>query len=247
MTDHKKWEREMSSGFGGMMDGIRAEPMPEESLQRSLEAAEAIMMTKAAYKRGQKNAGVVMLMMYPIVGLIAFWISKQFNASPILSTGGLFCGLFALLFPFVIANMLLGKAHAGNVILDCGPHPTRKLFLVMAAVMLIGAVATVIASTETTAILFAIFLTGFAMYWLLMSTGRLLICENGVFQYWGLLRWNKIRSYRWEGDTDATLMVRTTARFALLGRGAFPVAIEQKDAVDALLREHAPGKRQSTD
>ena len=70
------------------------------------------------------------------------------------------------------------------------------------------------------------------------ASGRLLICENGLFLYWELLRWNKIKSYRWEGTNDATLILQAKGRFAPLRLAATPVAIEQKEAVEALLQKH---------
>ena len=237
MTDHKKWEHEMSTEFSGMMDEIRKEPMPEDSLQRSLEAAEAITMTKDAYVRGYINLGICLMVISP-VWLIAFGINRQFDTGMILATMGTFAGLFMIVFPIMIWSMVKGRICAGKVLLDCGPHPVAKQFRLTAVLMFAGAVGAVIVSTDLFAILVAIFLAGFGLYWLLVSTGRLQICENGVFQYFGLLRWDQIKSYRWKGDTDTTLMVQTTSPFAFMGRGALPVANEQKDAVDVLLQKH---------
>ena len=76
MTEHENWEREMSTEFNVMMDGIRSQPTPESSLERSLQAAEAIVMTKAANKRGRKNAALVAVMMYSVMAVVVFAISK---------------------------------------------------------------------------------------------------------------------------------------------------------------------------
>ena len=236
MTDHKKWEHEMSAEFSGMMDDVRKEPMPQDSLQRSLEAAEAITMTKDAYRRGYINLGICLLVISP-VWVIAFWVNRQFDSGMILATMGTFAGLFAILFPIMVWNMIKGRFCAGKVLLDCGPHPVAMRFRLMAILMFAGAVGTVIVSTELLAVLVAIFLAGFALYWLLMSIGRLQVCENGVFQYFSLLRWDQIKSYHWKGDTDTTLMVQTTSPLGFMGRGALPVANEQKDAVDVLLQK----------
>ena len=134
--------------------------------------------------------------------------------------------------------MVFGRTLAGKVLLDCGPLPGRKNAVVMARLMFAGAIGTVVMSTEVFAIWIAIFLVAFALYWLLVSRGRLQICENGIFQYWSLLPWHKIRSYRWEGDTDATLMLQTKTPLPFMGRGALPVAVEQKEEVDQLLQQH---------
>ena len=68
MNDHKQWEREMSKEFSGMMDGIRSKPMQEDSLQRTLAAAEAIGMTKASWIRGLINASIALLVVWSVLG-----------------------------------------------------------------------------------------------------------------------------------------------------------------------------------
>lgn len=238
MTEHKKWECEMSSEFSVMMDGIRSEPMPEDSLQRSLRAAEAIVMTKAAHRRGMKNAAIVAAVMYTLVGAISLAISKLFHINMIFAVGGTFGIICAVTFPAFFISMLIGRTRAGDVLLDCGPHPSKKMFLTVSVFLSICAVCTLVASTDVFAILISLFLFTFAAFFMTTSTGRLRFCENGVWQYCGLLRWSKIESYRWEGTADSTLMIQAKTRFAFMGRGALPVAIEQKDDVDALMQQH---------
>lgn len=239
MTNHKKWEHEMPTEFSGMMDGIRLEPIPGASLERSLRAAEAIVMTKAARKRGRTNAVIVLMMLWPVIYLVALAVSHQFNISMTFAILGTSLSLSAIMIPITFGTMLLGRARAGQVLLDCGPHPARKQFWMMAALMFAAAFVTALLTTGIVANLIAIFLAAFALYWAVLSRGRLQICENGVYQYWGLLRWNRIQSYRWEGDLDATLLLQATTRFAFMGRGALPVAVEQKKLVDALLQKHS--------
>ena len=85
-------------------------------------------------------------------------------------------------------------------------------------------------------IVFACFAFSFSAYWLIMSKGRLQICENGIWQYHNLLRWERIESYQFKGETDATLVLQTKAILPMLGRGALPVSVDQKDAIDELLK-----------
>ena len=238
MTDHKEWEREMSTEFNAMMDGIRSEPTPEDSLRRSLLAAESIGMTRTAYQRGIKNAAIVATIMYAFVGVVSLVVSKWFELNLTLVVGGVFIAIFAISFLSALASCVIGRAFAGRVLLDCGPHPSRKRFLGVGLVFGLGAIVELAVSTELTAVCFGIFLLGFALFWLFAAKGRLQICENGVFQYWSLLRWNRIQSYSWKGTTDATLLLQTKSRLPFPGRGALPVAIEQKAAVDELLQEH---------
>ena len=238
MTDYKEWEREMSADFHGMMDGIRSESVPEDSLRRSLEAAEAIQMTGAAYKRGLINAIMVTVVMFLVLCPFAFGVSKYFDLPMSLAVMGVTGALSVFAFPWAVGVKMLGRLYAGKVLLDCGPHPTRKRFLAMTVPMFIGAAVTLVVSTSIFAILVASWLVAYGLFWIFLSTGRLQICENGVFQYWSLLPWHKIESFHWQGDEDATLMLQAKSRFAFTGRGALPVAIEQKKEVDILLAKH---------
>jgi len=238
MNEHKQWEREMSKEFSGMMDGIRTEPVLEDSLLRSLQAAEEIVMTQAARERGQKNAFICLIVLWPVCFLIAQVINWAFDVGFTLALGGVFGSVFAICFPVFLVSMILDRARAGKVLMDCGPFPARKMHWISAAVTFVGGVAVLITSTGTLAVCAAVFLFAFSSYFLVTSMGRLQICENGVFTYWGLLPWGKIKSYRWEGESDATLMVQTKSRFSFTGHGAIPIAVEQKKAVDALLQAH---------
>ena len=242
MTDHKQWEQDMSSEFGTMMDGIRSEPIPEDALQRSLEAAEAIVMTEAAAARGRKNGIATMIVMYPVVAAIGLAISTWFDISLMLVVVGLFIGLFAISFVVLIVSQAGGQTSAGNVLLECGPHPAAKMSRKASVVVFLMAggftVFSVFWATNLFGIVFSAFLFGFALFWLFLSKGRLKICENGIFLYYSLLRWDRIKNYHWEGTDDATLMLQSKARLTFLSHSAVPVAIEQKAAVDALLKQH---------
>jgi len=79
----------------------------------------------------------------------------------------------------------------------------------------------------------------FAACWLIIATGRLQVLEKGIWQYWRLLRWGKIGSYRWANDS--TLVVEAKGPLSLL-QGPLPFPPEHKQAVDELLTEHCPAQ-----
>ncbi|HVC92842.1 MAG TPA: hypothetical protein VND64_04080 [Pirellulales bacterium] len=72
----------------------------------------------------------------------------------------------------------------------------------------------------------------FAVYWLIMATGRLQIRENGIWQYWSLLKWGKIGSFHWA--SDSTLLMRAKGPLSWF-QGALPVPPEHKQAVEEFL------------
>jgi len=78
-----------------------------------------------------------------------------------------------------------------------------------------------------------------AACYLIMATGRLQVREKGIWQYWRLLRWGKIGSYRWANDR--ILVVEAKGPLSLL-QGALRFPPEQKQAVDELLTKHRPAQ-----
>ena len=68
-----------------------------------------------------------------------------------------------------------------------------------------------------------------------MAFGRLQIREGGLWQYWGLLRWDKIEFYQWSGDS--TLVLKAKSHLPFLGRGALPIPPEDKQAIEELLQK----------
>jgi hypothetical protein len=138
------------------------------------------------------------------------------------------CGLALLAF---LGTWLYGVRAKGRILLDCGPHPMRWLFVANGLFFVTIGIAMVFATAGP------MFSFVFGAYWLIMAFGRLQVTENGIWQYWGLLRWRKISSYRWADDN--TLLVTPRARLLFL-RGALPVPPEHKKAVDSLLSEFCP-------
>ena len=149
--------------------------------------------------------------------------------------------LWGLTFLLFLGAWLCGLNAGGRVLLDCGPHPARVLFLINAAFFLaMGFGGTFVGSSlsKSFAIASPVLGMSFGVYWLIMASGRLQIREGGFWQYWGLLRWDKIESCRLSGDS--TLMVKAKTRFPFLGRGAVPVPPEDKQAINELLQKHCP-------
>lgn len=195
-------------------------------------------MTSTAYRQGVKNAlacGAGLLVMWLlIVGTI--WQTTGNSTSE--SFGIAFALLSGLVLVWFLAALLHDRQAGGQTRLDCGPHPSKKLFLLNAMIfpilgLIIGGLS-VGSSSKVFGIAVAVFGVSSGVYWLIMAGGRLQLRENGVWHYWGLLRWGKIESYHW--TDDCTLLVRARGPISLLSRGALPVPPEYKDAFDQLLQ-----------
>jgi hypothetical protein len=153
-----------------------------------------------------------------------------------------------------ITVWLRSKSKAGPLLLDCGEHPTKRMFLIngvtwFALVVLasVGAlVAGVLGKTEylRTCILVALWLAFCGPYWFIMAFSRLQICEHGIWQYVGLLNWDRIESHEWQGEENRTLVLTKNRKLAFFAEYPVamkqPVPLEHRDAVDDLLRMYVP-------
>ena len=207
-------------------------------------------MTSTAWSQGAKNAlivGTAMLVVWCIITAAVVLIFKQAVFRSFGLSGAALCALALLVF---LASWLYGRSVGGRILLDCGPHPTRWLFLLNAVLFaLMGlmngldSILKWIDGPEVTweTVLFGIgwpvIMVSFVPYWLIMAGGRLQVRENGIWQYWSLLRWSKIRWYRWAND--ATLLIRPKGLPSWFQR-ALPVPPEHRQAVDEWLTKHCP-------
>jgi hypothetical protein len=161
----------------------------------------------------------------------AIW---QATGKPISESFGIaFALLWGFVFVWFLATWLLGRQASGQTLLDCGPHPCKKLCLFEAVLFLILGLA---GGLKVFGVAGPVFGVSFSVYWLFMAGGRLQVRENGVWTYAGLLRWDKIKSYHWA--EDCTLLIRARSPFSFLFRGALPVPPEYKDAFNELLQKH---------
>ena len=198
-------------------------------------------MTSAAWRRGSKNFLICLVGVVAFVGILTFAIWTIFQHT-IRDSFWMAFGIFwTLIFAVFVFSWLYGKNGSGSVLLDCGPHPTRSLFLINAVLFLLmgagGSYAFFANNFDKFGIVGALFGLTFSVYWVIMAFGRLQIREHGIWQYCSLLKWQMIQSYQWEGETDSTLMLQAKTRLPFLGRGALPVPIEHKDAVDELIKK----------
>jgi hypothetical protein len=196
-------------------------------------------MTETAYGQGVKNAlvcGAGLLSVCALGGL-AIWLvtERPFRES----CGFAFGVILVLVFAWFFVAWLYGRNSGGEVLLDCGPHPTRKLFLLNAVIFLVIGVTTGLNASSLSKV-FAVggpvFGITFALYWVVLATGRLQIREAGIWTYCALVRWEKIGLYYW--GEDSTLFLKGKGWFATLFSGALPVAPAQRETIEELLQRN---------
>jgi hypothetical protein len=191
-------------------------------------------MTTTAWRQGAKNALICG------VGVALVWLAFAVAFSIVLrqsiaqSSRIAFYAVWAVTFVGFLGAWLYGRLSRGRMLLDCGPHPTRWLFIVNFFLFLLiggsGMSSSTAGGINTWPLAFAVTL---GVFWLIIAFGRLQVTDRGIWQYWGLLPWSKVGSYRWADDS--TLLLTPKRRFFL--RGALPVPPEHKQAVDDFLSQ----------
>jgi len=201
-------------------------------------------MTSVAWQRGCVNAIICGIGVFGVNGILTFGIAAMTGRTLRDSRAIAFAIFWVAIFAAFVSTFLIGRAKRGAILLDCGHHPTRALFLFNAALFAFLGLGGGFASHtfDTFGIASALFGITFSVYWVLVSLGRLQIVENGIWQYWSLLRWQKLQSYEWKEDANPTLMLQTVTTLPFLGRGALPVPAEHKEAVSKLLEQYASQK-----
>ena len=191
-------------------------------------------------RRGQLNALICAIGVVAILSLLTVGIWAIFK-QPVVSSAIIAFGIFWIfIFTTFIVCWRHGKATSGPVLLDCGPQPTKKLFWIQAMFFLIffggGGFLRFLDNSDMFGIAVMLFgLTAF-IYWGIMASGRLQIRQNGIWQYCSLLKWNRLQSYEWQGDS---LLIQANTRLLFLGKGALPVTIEHKVSFEEMLTKHS--------
>lgn len=199
-------------------------------------------MTPTAWGQGVKNALICGFGVLAAWFTITAFFAVNFQLPLLHSIGVAFAALCGLVLVVFLGTWIYGRNAAGRVLLDCGTHPTKILFLINAAIFpILG----VVVGLNTTSLSWTFGIAGpvlgvsFGVFYLIMATGRLQVRENGIWAYWGLLPWGKVGSYQWAND--GTLLVRRKGPLALM-QGALPVPPEHKQAVEELLAKHVPAQ-----
>ena len=184
-------------------------------------------MTFTAWSQGVAN------MLVCAVGVLGMWLTIRWLMSLISgrslaeSSGIAFAVFWIGCLVALVGGWVLGLSRRGALLLDCGEHPTRWLFLANAVFCFVAGATGSVFFNDHLGQWGALFAFSFAAYWVLMGAGRLGIHEHGVWTYWGLLQWNHIKKYSW--TDDGTLIVKTSGLFSYLLRGAIPVPMERVD------------------
>lgn len=198
-------------------------------------------------RQGRKNTVVRIVVLLTAILVTALAIRFIFDRAlegSIIPAIGMF---FVLCFSSVFLVWLHSKSKKGRLVLDCGEHPKKGTFLFQARMWSIFTSLIVVSllvgfltdkNNLQDGLFYFLFTSSFAALWFINAYGRLQILENGIWQYAGLLKWDRIESYEWQGEENRTLILKTNTKLPFWGKGALPVPLEHRDAVDDLLQKN---------
>lgn len=130
--------------------------------------------------------------------------------------------------------MIVSRPRAGPVLLDAGPSPQRVLYLFLTLSYLVFSIdwnfqyLILSLRPEADSLLISIF-------FITLASGRLQVCERGVWLYTALLPWRKINSYMFY---TGTLYFRTNGLWCWTNLSCTVPEAHIK-AFEAYLLEHA--------
>ncbi len=225
----------MRTGHTGSKIGRTWPPASLSSNVKRHEAPKLITcMTTTAWRQGAMNALICGIGVALASVALAIVFSVVLRQSVAQSFRIAFSVVWAVTLLAFLITWLYSRLSRGRILLDCGPHPTRWLFMVNFFLFIFIGTGGVFSSTaDDISILRLTFAISLGVFWLIIAFGRLQVTDRGIWQYWGLLRWSKVASYRWADDS--TLLITPKRRFSL--RGALTVPLEHKQAVDDFLSQ----------
>ncbi len=216
----------------------------------------ARQMSDAMKRLGRRNAVialvVVAVVMLGAVGYLTQAVGMTFFHALDWFVVAFVGGLLIVAVPW----SFVARRGAGPVLLDCGvyrrqPRSWGVLWIAALVVFGIWGAGPLVADLQQDAsargngwlVSDLANLAAFVCLAMVMAPtyfGHLELRGNGIWISCDLARWDRIKSYRWEGEDGLTLMIDYDSRFPLFRQRAILVPAEHKEKLDELLRSYSP-------
>lgn len=196
-------------------------------------------ITPAMLDVGFKRALICMVAIVAVMGLGSYAVASVTDRPLSWARGVAGATGYGFTLTLFLGLWLRGRATRGSIILDCGPNPARWVFRrrhLCAPAVRLGSPRRLpgafCAESRWAPLLMLLHLIFFAV----LGFGRLEVTERGLWQYWGLLPWEKIGSASW--TPESTLLLQARGRFPSLSKGVVPVPPAHRAVVAELLAQH---------
>lgn len=139
------------------------------------------------------------------------------------------------------------KRQAGNRLLDLGRLPRQRLFILGGGLLALAGLLHIAQPRPddypVSGPVLGVFALSFAAYFLILGFYRLEVRERGILGFFGLVTWERIDSYRWEGKSGETLTVWVSRpRYPWFRDMSWRIPQAHKDRVQAILAQRLSGR-----
>ena len=142
----------------------------------------------------------------------------------------------------VIPFTELRRRRLGTVLVRVPRVPAQRVFVAVGAMQLSLALAMYGISPAG-----GFLAAGSGLFFLATAARRFELRERGIAGLENAWPWREVEYYHWVGPDRGTLHLRLYWRWWFRASGVVPVPSEQRQAVERILREHAPHAAPTTD
>lgn len=201
--------------------------------------------------RNLLSASSFLLMVLPIV-VTPFFLPEPWQES---AQVGLITGLSVILWIRILTGSL-SKRQAGSLLWNLGRPSTDRVMLIAGVLCFFGAMLQTVVFIGLARKGFSgryespeyyisqlIFYWTVAFYFFWAGSSRLQIRENGIYFKSGLIKWEQITSYQWEGANGNTLTVWLKQRLPFLPTRSWKIPLIHKSTIERIITQHLSGRK----
>jgi hypothetical protein len=191
-------------------------------------------------RRALRNMALALTMTCIGVGAVALRRSSDIPIDSMLSALPLIAAAAEW---FTILTWAQRRRRAGQIVEDLGPHPARRIAIVVGAASVLAMVADIVAAItsgtlRSSDIALQILLFSSAITAWFMARTRVYVTTDGILRFDKLIRWDDIESFEWSrGGTIDFLTVRLKKRHLFRRKIKLEVPVEQRPALERWLAE----------
>ena len=169
-----------------------------------------------------------------------------------------FSGIF-ILFSIILWSSILTwprrKRRAGSLLWNLGRPKTYRFLLIVGVLFGFSAILQTLMFVELALIGFSgsnsipeFYVSQIILYWsttiyfFWAGLSRLQLRENGIYYKFGLIKWEQVASYTWEGNTGTILTVWLKQRLPLFQTRSWAIPSLHKPTMDRILSQYLSGK-----
>ncbi|MBL7647685.1 MAG: hypothetical protein JNK74_15985 [Candidatus Hydrogenedentes bacterium] len=196
----------------------------------------AARMTAEMWKIGARNALIAGLTILVLLWGGTLVVSLLSDQSFMHTLGVVFDLFWIAVFTNFFISWLWGRSVYGTLVLDCGPGPSRALYIFNAAMFVVTGL--IFLEQSSGAPLGYRFSFSAALLYTIAGLSRVQIRENGIWQGATLMKWEKILAFEWNGQVQGAIKVQLRSKFSFTGRGVLLIPDEHKEACCRALEAH---------